>query len=357
MAGGYFDIVVFLDHIAGMKENIATFWPASWPAAAKRIVDALSTMDKVIVSAHVSPDGDAVASLAAAGHVLRALGKEFVLYSYTGIPAYLNFVPLPGIVRTSLSTLPFTPKAGLWLDCNVPGRLGKDLATVATTLPSVIVDHHELPCGHETGNMGNLGHWIVPEAAATAHLMACVASAAGLPLAGELANALMVGLVTDTGGFHHANTSPEVLQLVAHLVTNGVNISDIRNSLDNCWSWGHFRLWARLMDRVQCRFDGKLAFCVVRLEDLQQCQALKDDLEGFVEQMRRLAGVKVTLLLREDAPGYWKFSLRSSGNVNVQQVAAGFGGGGHMNAAGGNVTMAENDAVETLCTAIKPVVM
>ncbi len=327
--------------------------PEQFRNDALRIVEALKSLDKVIVSAHVNPDGDAVASLVAAGHVLRALGKEFVLYSSTGLPNYLDFVALPGIVRTSLSPLPFAPQTGFFLDCNRADRMGKeDIVSLAKSLPCVNVDHHE---GYH--GLGSVASWIVPEAAATAQLMCYVALAAGLPLEGDMGNGLMVGLITDTGGFRHANTSVEVLELVTLLVKNGVNLSDIRAKIENCWSIGRFKLWAELFGRMQLRCDDRLALCAVRLADFQKYCALKEDLEGFVEYMRRLRGVKATLMLREDAPDYWKISLRSSGNVDVEQVAAHFGGGGHKNAAGGNVCMPEEQAIEALVSALQPVIM
>lgn len=327
--------------------------PRQFRKDAKRIVEALKSLDKVIVSAHVNPDGDAVASLVAAGHVLRALGKEFVLYSSTGLPNYLDFVKLPGIVRTSLSPLPFAPQAGFFLDCNRADRMGKeDIVALAHSLPSVNVDHHE---GYH--GLGSVASWIVPEAAATAQLMCYVAMAAGLPLEGDLGNGLMVGLITDTGGFRHANTSVEVLELVTLLVRNGVDLSDIRTRIENCWSVGRFRLWADLFGRMQLHCDDQLAVCAVRLADLRKHCALKEDLEGFVEYMRRLKGVKITLMLREDAPGYWKISMRSSGNMDMEQVAARFGGGGHKNAAGGNIAMPEQEAIEAMVSAIQPLLI
>lgn len=323
--------------------------PEQFRDDALRIVEALKTLDKFIVSAHVNPDGDAVASLVAAGHVLRALGKEYVLYSSTGLPNYLAFVELPGIVRTNISPLPFTPQAGFFLDCNRADRMGKDMEQLAPTLSSVNVDHHEGDHG-----LGSAAQWIVPEAAATAQLMCYVAMAAGLPLEGDLGNGLMVGLITDTGGFRHANTSVEVLELVTLLVKNGVNLSAIRANIENCWSIDRFRLWAELFGRMQMFCDDQLAVCAVRLKDLQKHHMLKEDLEGFVEYMRRLRGVKVTLMLREDAPDCWKISMRSSGNVDVEQVAAQFGGGGHRNAAGGNIEKPEQEAVADLVSAIQP---
>lgn len=324
--------------------------PEAWRAPAARMAAALRQMDRVIVAGHVNPDGDALGSVAATGCLLRALGKEFVLYSKSGVPPYLNFLPLPGSMHDSLQRLPFCPAAAVLLDCGEPHRLGDELEKALPPLDSVNIDHH---LGSE--GMGNRDNWIEPQAAATAQLVAYVAISAGLPLEGPLGQAVALGLVTDTGGFAHGNTSAAVLHLAAHLVDRGCDIALLRQRLENGWSMGRMRLWARLMERMQLFAGGTLAFCAVRLDDLQSCGATKEDLEGFVDQMRRLAGVRAAALLREDAPGIHKFSLRSFGETDVRAAAAALGGGGHRNAAGGTLRMAAEQAAGTLIKAVSAV--
>lgn len=321
--------------------------PAFFRDGAQRMAQALRGVDRVLVSGHVNPDGDAVGSLAAAGHILRAMGKEFILYSSTGLPQYLKFFPLPGTVRTSLKHLPFTPRSALLLDCGEPHRLGSELADRLPRLTSVNIDHHLGGNG-----MGSLASWVEPQAAATAQLMAYVALAAGLPLENELACDVALGIITDTGGFCHGNTSADVFSLCAHLVRNGCDLTGLRERLENTWSMGRMRLWGRLMDRARLERNGEIAFCRVLLEDLRQCRALKEDLEGFVEQLRRLGGVRAAALLREDSPELCKFSLRSYGATDVRAAAAALGGGGHLNAAGGTLRMTPDRAEEALLAAV-----
>ena len=321
--------------------------PAFFRDGAQRMAQALRGVDRVLVSGHVNPDGDAVGSLAAAGHILRAMGKEFILYSSTGLPQYLKFFPLPGTVRTSLRHLPFTPRSALLLDCGEPHRLGSELADRLPRLTSVNIDHHLGGNG-----MGSLANWVEPQAAATAQLMAYVALAAGLPLENELACDVALGIITDTGGFCHGNTSADVFSLCAHLVRNGCDLTGLRERLENTWSMGRMRLWGRLMDRARLERNGEIAFCRVLLEDLRQCRALKEDLEGFVEQLRRLGGVRAAALLREDSPELCKFSLRSYGATDVRAAAAALGGGGHLTAAGGTLRMTPDRAEEALLAAV-----
>lgn len=320
--------------------------PDAWRDSARQVVTALRGLDRIIIAAHVNPDGDALGSMAAAGWLLRALGRECVLYSRSGVPDYLRFLPLPGVMHDTVQHLPFAPQAALLLDCGEPHRLGDELARCLPGLRTVNVDHHL------GGGMGSEFSWIQPEAAATAQLMACVALCAGAALRGPLAEAIALGLVTDTGGFAHGNTSAHVLRLAAHLVENGCDIPLLRQRLEHCWSMARMRLWARLMERLDLHCGGRLVSCLVRLEDLRRSGACKEDLEGFVEQMRRLAGVQAAILLREDAPGVYKFSLRSFGSIDVRSAAMQLGGGGHLNAAGGTLHMDATRAMEQVVDSV-----
>ena len=115
------------------------------------------------------------------------------------------------------------------------------------------------------------------------------------------------------------------------------DIALLREKLENTWSRGRLSLWGQLLQRAGLERDGSVCFCPVYLEDLRKCGALKEDLEGFVEQLRRLRGVHVAAVLREDSPNCCKFSLRSYGSIDVRAAAARLGGGGHRNAAGGTL--------------------
>ena len=175
--------------------------------------------------------------------------------------------------------------------------------------------------------------------------------ALGVPPTGDFAQAVMLGLIADTGGFMHGNTSAEALRLTALLVENGCDLHGMRERLESSWSMGRLRLWVRSLGGIRCARQGSIALCTVTLEDLRRCGARKEDCEGIVEQIRRLQGVRMAALLREDAPGIFKLSMRSSGTTSVRDVAALFGGGGHRNAAGGLLTMRQEDAEDAVLAA------
>ena len=230
--------------------------PENWREPAARMVTSLRGLDRVLVAAHVNPDGDALGSMSALGWLLKDMGKEFVLYSPSGVPDYLSFLPLPCTLLTSLERLPFEPQALVLLDCGEPHRLGDDLAAALegrfAGTAIVNIDHHLGSDG-----MGTVDNWIEPAAAATAQLAAYVCLAAGLRPEGPLGESLALGLVTDTGGFLHGSTTAAVFRLAALLSDSGCDIHKLREKLDNNWSPARMALWARLMQRVEISCDGR----------------------------------------------------------------------------------------------------
>ncbi|MDR1660496.1 MAG: DHH family phosphoesterase [Desulfovibrio sp.] len=320
--------------------------PFPYQDGARRMAEAIRGLDNVIVASHVNPDGDAVGALATAGHILHTIGKKFMLYSGTGLPRSFSFLSLPDIVYTSLERPPLSLHGALFLDCNEPHRLGQELATRMSGLASVNIDHHP------GRGMGSHANWIFPQAAATAQLMAYVAICLGLPLSGDIADAVAVGIITDTGAFRHGNTDVDTLLLTVHLMKNGCDIFRLRELLENNWSLERMRLWSKLMSRVRLERDNTVAFCRVMSDDLLKHQCVKDDLEGFVEHLRRLRGVRVAALLLEESRQKCKFSLRSAEGSNVLAAASALGGGGHVNAAGGTLRLAPDRAESLLLTSV-----
>ena len=333
-----------------MNDTLTIFPPEALEKAA-HIADVLRAHDDYIICAHAAMDGDALGSLAAMGHLLHTLGKRFLLYSATGMPAYLDWLPLPAHLHTKLSPLPFQPRTALILDCGEAHRTGEEMAALlppaAQALPCINLDHHR-------GNphFGTLANWVEPDYAATAQLVAYIARAADIELSGPLAEAIGLALLTDTGGFAHGNTSPQVLALAAHLSALGLDFSRLREELNNQWSGRRMRLWGKLMQDIALHREGSVAFTAIPYTLFEESGTTKEDLEGFVEMMRRLKGVKATIMLRDDAPKLCKVSLRSSGTVDVRVAAATLGGGGHTNAAGGTLRMPLTQASAAILQAV-----
>lgn len=322
--------------------------PLEYRERAVKTADVLANLDDVLIAAHVHPDGDALGSMAAAGWMFRETGKRCLIYTPTGIPENLLFLDLPCPPCYSLENLPFRPKYALYLDCSEPGRLGEALGSDYDSLPSVNIDHHL-----GTGGMGSLANLVAHEAAATAQLVAYVVAARGIKLEGQLARAVGLGVMTDTGGFCHGNTTADIFELCANLARNGCDFAGMRENLQRTWTIGRMHLWGEIFSRATVELDDSVVICVVTQADLDRHNCGRNDVEGVVEWLRRLRKVRIAAILREDGNNLCKFSLRSFGNEDVRKIAAFLGGGGHRNAAGGTIMLAPEEAKKTLLDAIR----
>ena len=308
------------------------------------ITKILKNSRSFLVAAHVNPDGDAIGSMAAAGFLLQALGKDVVLYSPAGMPSRYAWLPLPCPVRTSLPDA--MPEWTLALDCGSPQRLGKDLFARLDPARTLNIDHH--------GDNPSFGavNWVDAAEPAVGAMVAKLAREAAVPLTGGLAEAVYLAVTTDTGHFTYGNTTPEVLELTAELLRQGLPLERINADIHNQWSHGRMELWRRVMGSLDVRRDGKLAWAVIRSEDFAATGTTAEDCEEFINFFRRLKGVRICILVRQEGPDRWKMSLRSQGADDVQAVAAQFSGGGHRNAAGASASGSLEDVLARLDQAV-----
>ena len=317
--------------------------PSSIGIVPEEVLAALKKHDRILITAHANPDGDAVGASVALGWALRTLGKEVLLHNETGFPDYLSWLRLPSPVLRDISELPGKPGLVVALDSGDAARLGEGIQNLLGEVPVVNIDHH--PGNPEYGSAAN---WVDPAMSATGEMIGHLAEALELPLEGALAEAVYVALVSDTGSFAYGNTRPSTLRMAARLLEGGLDIAGVRARLDNNWSEGKLRLGGRLLSEARILDGGKLGVTLITRAILDEYGALKEDAEGFVEQLRRIKDVRVALLLREvekDGKSMTRISLRSSGADDVRKVAAQFGGGGHRNAAGATVDLPPEKAL------------
>jgi bifunctional oligoribonuclease and PAP phosphatase NrnA len=300
------------------------------PSPVAKIADLIRRTDSFLVSSHANPDGDAIGSTVALGHILAHMGKDFCLYNRSGLPAQFDWLELPGPIHSTLSGAEAN-----WifvLDCGTQNRVGEELFQVMGSRPMANVDHH-------LGNpMFGQFNWVDVRYPAVAAMMADLADELDIPIAGPLAEAIYLGVVTDTGFFTFDNTTPSVLELVARLIRLGLNPGLINAKIRNQWSVNRFRLWGESFATTEMFYGGQVALAFVTRGMMERTGTTAADCEEIVNFLRRLRGARAAIILREEPDGAYKFSIRSTGAVNVQKVAALFGGGGHRNAAGGTIS-------------------
>lgn len=312
----------------------------------EEVLAALRRHQRVLIAAHTHPDPDAIGSCLAMAWALRAIGVDALVFNEDGMPSFLRFLNLPGPVLSDVANLPCEPDLVVCLDCGDRARLGDALQPLLDRVPTVNIDHHLA-----NPLFGTEANWVEPDMAATGELVALIAKALRVPLQGALAEALYVAISADTGNFSYGNTTPGALRLVADMLEDGLNLPRLRERMENNWTEARMRLWGRAMQEVRILEEGRLAVALITLETLRACGATREDSEGLVEQLRKLAGVRVALMLREeekDGKIQVKASLRSSGKDNVRDVAAQFGGGGHRNAAGATLPLDAEKALTVM---------
>jgi bifunctional oligoribonuclease and PAP phosphatase NrnA len=311
----------------------------------KAIADALRQHDRFLVVTHENPDGDALGSLLAATLALRQLGKDVVMYlaGQTPLPREYAFMPLGELVREPPADA--ADRVLLAVDCAKDDRIGDEEAV--SRAPLVLnIDHH-----HDNTRFGDV-NLIVADASSTGEVVRDVFAEVGLELTPELAEPLYIALVTDTGRFQYANTTPKALRLAAELVEAGADIHAVFQEVYESVEFAKLKLLARALDRAEVLEGGRIVVSHLLRGDFADAGASEPYSEGIIDYLRAVEGAELAVLIREQlsrgAPTH-KGSLRSSiDELDVSAIARRFGGGGHRQAAGFSTDLPLPEIVEQI---------
>jgi phosphoesterase RecJ-like protein len=311
----------------------------------KAIADAVRQHERFLVVTHENPDGDALGSLLAATLALRRLGKDADMYlpGRTPLPGEYGFMPLDDLTREPPGDA--TERVLFAVDCAKKERIGDDAAPARAPLV-LNVDHH-----HDNTRFGDL-NLIVADASSTGEILRDLFAELGVELTPELAEPLYIAIVTDTGRFQYANTTPKALRLAAELVEAGADIHAVFQQVYESVEFAKLKLLARALDRAEVLEGGRIVVSHLLRTDFGEVGASEPYSEGIIDYLRAVEGAELAVLIREqlndDAPAY-KGSLRSSiDELDVSAVARRFGGGGHRQAAGFSTDLPLEEIVEQI---------
>ena len=296
------------------------------------VADALRSHERFVVVTHENPDGDALGSQLGATLSLRALGKDVVMYlaGSAPFPAEYRFLDLTAIAREVPADI--EERVLLAVDCANERRIGPDSEAVDRAALVINVDHH-----HDNSRFGAL-NLVVPDASSTAEVIRDVMRELDVDLTPEIAEALYVGLVTDTGRFQYTNTTPKALRLAAELVESGADVHGIFRHVYETVQFAKLKLLARALDRARVFEGGRLVVSYLLREDFAEVGAEEPFSEGIIDHLRAVEGSEMVALIREpprDEGPTRRVSLRSSHDeIDVSAIARERGGGGHRQAAG-----------------------
>jgi phosphoesterase RecJ-like protein len=299
----------------------------------KAVADAIRKHDRFLITTHENPDGDALGSIRAMQLALEQLGKDAYTWLWGGVPLphEYSFMDLGGLRRGPVPE-DIAERVVLALDCANVRRLGPDAAIVERAPLVIDVDHH-----HDNSRFGAV-NLVVADASSTGEILRDLFAELGVELTPAIAEALYIALVTDTGRFQYANTTPKAHRLAAELLEAGADFHRVFQGVYENVAFAKLKLLARALDSARVLEGGRLIVAVLHRTDFADAGAEEPFSEGIIDHLRAVEGADLVALIREpptlDGPTR-RVSLRASAEgIDVSEIARKSAGGGHRQAAG-----------------------
>jgi len=320
---------------------------AATTSGIEQVAAELRSRERFLLTAHEGPDGDALGSLLGLHHLLTQLGKDSVMFMAAKefpLPIEYRFLPLEEVFHEPPADM--SDRTVVFLDCGNIDRMPVDFLAEDGNLV-INIDHH-----HDNTLFGDV-NLVDVAASSTAEIVFQLAAALGAEITPEIASALYVGMVTDTGKFMYENTKARTHRIVADLIDAGVEVDETYRRLYEHVPIEKLRLVSRALDGIQFHCDGLLVLSYVTAADYKATGAGEEMTEGLIDFLRSVEGGKVAALVRDlgdRGRSARKVSLRSSdGEVDVSAIARKHGGGGHKRAAGFSTDLELDQLVSFLC--------
>ena len=310
------------------------------------VAEEIRAGNRFLLTTHENPDGDALGSLLSMQRVLEALGKDSVMFLAAKefpLPVEYRFLPLEEVFHEPPADI--ADRTVIFLDCGNIDRMPVDFLQNGEN-KVINIDHH-----HDNTRFGTI-NLIDVDASCTAEIVFDLILLLGVPLTPELANALYVALVTDTGKFMYENTDARSHRMAAALIDAGVQVNEVYRRLYEHAPLEKLKLLARALERIDLMAEGRLAVTYISIEDYASTGAGEVLTEGIIDHLRTVDGALVAAVVRdqpESGRAARKVSMRSTdGSVDVSAIARVHGGGGHRRAAGFGTDLPFEQVVEFL---------
>jgi len=318
--------------------------------AIERVAGEIRNRERFLLTAHEGPDGDALGSLLGMHRLLTQLGKDSVMFLAAKefpLPIEYRFLPLEEVFHESPADM--ADRAVVYLDCGNIDRMPVDFLSEDGHF-KINIDHH-----HDNTLFGDV-NLVEVDASCTAEIVYELAILLGAEITREMAAALYVGLVTDTGKFMYENTNARTHRIAADLIEAGVDVDETYRRLYEHVPLEKLRLLSRALEGIQHHCDGRLVLSYVTAADYEASGAGEEMTEGIIDHLRSVEGARVAVLIRDlgdRGRAARKVSLRSSdGEADVSAIARLHGGGGHKRAAGFSTDLELEQLVSFLCAEV-----
>lgn len=303
----------------------------------QEVAQYLKENDDFIIVGHEYPDPDSLGSILGLYFGLTKLGKQCRMVSADPVPQNLSW---PGLELIEYIPEGFMPGESclIVVDCE-PNRTGTINAGVLQAKRLVNLDHHQR--GRGIGDMV----YVEPSEAATSVIIYRLLLQLGIPFDSTIATALYGGILGDTGGFRHANTSSEVLRIGAELLDYGLEPAPLAREIFSSQPLAFMQLLGYALRKMETAREGKLVWIALSYEEFQQFQLRPEDTDHIVNFARMVETAEIAMVIREIRPGEIRLGLRATA-MDVGALARYFGGGGHKLASGASLQGAFTDITE-----------
>jgi len=293
--------------------------------------------EKILILSHKSPDGDAIGTSLALYNALLNLNKKVDIIMEE-VPKVFEF--LPNVDKIKNTSKEECYDLVVVVDCSTHERIGQDKNYFENALLTLNIDHHIRNNSYANYN------YISSNSPACSEFLVEIFDSLNIEITKEIAECLMTGILTDTGGFQYSNVTSKTYDFASR-ISNIIDIPSIYKKVLSTKTKSQFELTKIAMSRIELINNDKIAFTYILENDFTSVNALPGDHEGIVELGRSIESVYVSIFLRE-IDNMYRVSLRSNGLVNVNDIAVIFGGGGHIESAGFDTTMDFNSLKDKL---------
>jgi phosphoesterase RecJ-like protein len=300
------------------------------PKIVDRILEGIRASHTFCIVGHIRPDGDCVGSQLGMALALKAEGKKVQCWNEDPIPQKYSFLDPDNLFQR--------PKPGQQFDCVIAAdaasfeRLGAVGPCVTERKLLINIDHHT-----SNTRYGDL-NWVSAREPSTGELILRLLKFAKWPITRQIADCLFTAVSTDTGSFQYPTTRPATFHASGELVARGANLAKICEEVYQSYPLSRVRLLKHVYSHFRLAHHNEIAYFWLRQSDFVRAGSESDDTEGLIDHIRAIAPVVVACVFEEIEPGLTRISLRSkSDKVNVNEIAAQFGGGGHQAAAGARI--------------------
>jgi bifunctional oligoribonuclease and PAP phosphatase NrnA len=297
-------------------------------AELQRIVEAIRSRERFLLSSHARPDGDSIGSQLAMAYALRALGKQAAVVNSDAAPPPLQ--QFPGVRDITIApSVDGAFDAAIIMECSDLGRTG---VAGLDRYFVINIDHH--PGNSEYGAI----NWFDSGAAACGEMVYHIVRALGVRLTVEIATHIYMAILTDTGSFHYSSISPRTFEICREALEAGVDPVAVARNVYDSNNMGRLKLFGAVLSAMQLDETGRIVIVYLDHEIARAAGGTYEDTEGLINLPLTVKEIQAVVFFKQIEGDEYRVSMRSKGDVDISAVAKQFGGGGHKNAAGCTVS-------------------